>query len=249
MSTRKRDQELIEAVFGDGPTTADRYSDAEDEELRRLETLNGLLREHGHREPPRSRQEHLWTRLEARLDEEPTSRGLFDLLPIRSLAMGAAAVVVIAVVSVAILRIGTPAVPTSDRLPSAASNHLEAGDRLDRLIDRATPLLMAVSNRSGDAELHAINISSEQRLANDLANESRALREMANGSLTRRDRRLIAELEVVLMQVANTDPSAGSTEIAMLRETIEDRQLLFEFALRDLRETAASPRPERNQNV
>jgi hypothetical protein len=111
--------------------------------------------------------------------------------------------------------------------------------RLDRLLERTTPLLLALSNRSVDVPDLAIDTHGEQRLAARLAAESRTLREDGAASLSRRDRALVAELEGVLLQVANTPSTTGAGTQSLLRQTIEDRQLLFEIALRDLRRARA----------
>ena len=250
MSTNN-DRRHLETVFGDdqGTLPGGHLDEADREELRQLESLERMLTEHGHREPGESRRQHLWTRLEGRLDEAPARRRASGLLPTRAILMGAAAIAVIAFATVALLRMGTPLSSPSEAPVRSADVENEAGDRLDTLIHRATPLLMAVSNRSHGDELSAIDITSEQRLATRLAGESRALRECTDCNLTRRDRMLVAELEAVLMQVANTGPSARSGEIALLRETIENRQLLFGFALRELRKTAVAPRPERSRDA
>ncbi len=251
MSTRKKRRQLIEIVFGDDENALqDIEADATDrDELRQLEDLKGILTEHGHREPPESRREHLWSRLEGRLDEAPERRRFLAALPARAFLVGAAAMAAIAIAAVLFQRV-SPVSPSPAAIP-AQTVHAEgeSGERLDNLIQRSTPLLMAVSNRNHEDELQAIDVSSEQRLATRLAEESRSLREASEEFLTRRDRRLVAELEAVLMQVANTDPSADGGEIALLRETIEDRQLLFEFALREIRRAAEPSRPERSRDA
>ncbi|MCP4898163.1 MAG: hypothetical protein GY906_14415 [bacterium] len=248
MSTRKTDRDLMDAVFGDGETTQHHIAD-DREEMRRLEQLKSMLSEHGHREPPESRREHLWSRLEDRLDEAPTRSWLLSFLYLRPALMSATAILTVAIAVFVVWL----AAPQGNLQPEPSIQiveaEIEAGDRLDTLIRRATPLLMAVSNRSDDDELHAIDISIEQRLATKLAAESRVLRETSESALPRRDQRLVAELEGVLMQVANTNPSVGGNEIALLRETIEDRQLLFEFALRELKRSDALARPERSRDA
>ncbi len=248
MSTKKYDRDLMDAIFGDAE--AARLSNASDsEELHQLEQLKSLLAEHGHREPPESRREHLWSRLEHRLDEAPEPRKLLGALSLRPVLMSTAAIFAIAISFLGLWRMGPQGFQPSVTPTQLVETEVDAGDQLDALIRRATPLLMAVSNRRADDELLAIDISFEQQLATQLAAESRGLRERSERALPRRDRRLVAELEGVLMQVANTNPSAGENEIALLRETIENRQLLFEFALRELKRSNAEPRPERSRDA
>jgi hypothetical protein len=248
MSTSKQDNDFMEAVFGDAEAVQ-ASSAADREELRQLEQLKSLLAEHGHREPPESRREHLWGRLERRLDEAPKPRWLPGALSRRPMLTSAAAIFTIAIAVLALWRTVPQGFMPPETPTQLVETEVDAGDQLDALIRRATPLLMAVSNRRADDELHAIDISFEQQLATQLAAESRDLRETSESTLSRRDRRLVAELEGVLMQVANTNPSAGENEISLLRETIENRQLLFEFALRELKRSDAQPRPEGSRDA
>jgi len=254
MSTGENRDRFIDSVFGDRDAPARDQLDGRDRvELHELEDLRTLLTDHGHREPPAQRRAELWSRLEARLDENRPRRRQLELRPSRNL-LAAAAVVLLAIVTVALLRGRTPAPERPDAATRTAAVAVEDRSiadtqRLDALIDGATPLLMAVSNRSRPDQLRAVDIRSEQRLATSLADGCRALRESPDNTLKRRDRNLLAELETVLLQIANTEPSTGGGEIALLRRTIEDRQILFEFALRELTRTDAAAAPERSHDA
>lgn len=219
------DRRLIDAVFGEETVNLDELDSDSLREVAQFEQLDRLLSTAGRREPDASRRQHLWTRVESRLEEEPSGRRTAMRWGTGLASLAAAVIIVIVVLPRnAPVPDLTAAIPTlSAPVPDEASAAL----RLDRLLERSQPLLMAVSNRPPGGTLGL-----ERRLAADLAVESRAVVEDLHHRRTRRDRELAAELEAVLLQIANANKA---NDLVLVRSTLEDRRILLSIALRDMR--------------
>ncbi len=224
------DRRLIDAVFGEGSINPDELDKDSRREVAQLQELDLLLSTAGRREPDASRRHHLWTRIESRLEEKQP--GLTSISRWGAVMASLSAAFIIAVLALPrnapvpelTAAIPTPSVPVPDEASAAL--------RLDRLLKRSQPLLMAVSNRAPGGTLGA-----ERRLAADLAIESRAVVDELDHRRTRRDRELAAELEAVLLQISNAN---RANDLVLVRSTLEERRILLSIALRDMRRARAA---------
>jgi hypothetical protein len=229
--TDDRDR-LADTVFGDrGPIDRDALEPNARRELEQLEALDRLLAGRGRREPPPSRRAHLWTRIAARLDEPAAHRAP------RRLVWAAAAAAVVAL-AIALAALG-PVAPTGPG-PVAVTATPPADDSLDRLLARSEPLLMGLANRPADGPLE-----SERKLAASLAADSRTVADRLDPRRRDRERELAAELEAVMLQIANAD---RPEDLELVRATIEERRILLAIALRGIRRAALDVDPDRRKD-
>jgi hypothetical protein len=203
------------------------------------ERLVELYHEHGRREPDPARLERVWERLEPRL-EARSSR------PVRRRArfvLAGTAAAAWAAVMIAAVFLGPPARERPVALsptPAAETAGKAATARLARLVDRTTPLLLAVANEPGAPGPRA----PARRLAERLAGESREIAHDLDRAGFEQERALTAQLEAVLRQLANAD--AGASGGRLVRDALAERRLLLQLALHDLRRPGGgAPGPAR----
>ncbi|MEW5875492.1 MAG: hypothetical protein AB1752_09950 [Candidatus Zixiibacteriota bacterium] len=119
-----------------------------------------------------------------------------------------------------------PSVPVSERTSSPTDDAVErvlAGE-LAAHFERTSILLTDVVNTSGNG---AVDLGFRRERANELAADSRLLRQTANRRGMRSVTLLLDELERVLIEVANSSPELPGDQYENLRESIEGQDLLF----------------------
>lgn len=175
-----------------------------------------------------------WSRLRPALDAlDRAPRPARLRLPYPAAAALAAALVVLGVGLGVLLRPPAPAVPPSAEAPTAAGVDAELG----RYLERATPLLLAIANRGGASEA-SYDPAVERRLAARLAAEAADLRRELQERGRRRRAALVSDLEVVFLQIANLPASEYVRGVEMVRATIDDRALLFQLSVEEMRRLA-----------
>lgn len=220
----------IDAVFGDGSRQAGPAEAAEDRLVAELKALDRLLKNH-RRIPAEAHRQHLWTRLETRLEADRHRR----LARVR-LRLAVAIPLVAAALVLVVLTVGRSVTPAPQRTatagsaPTSAAPELELATRLARLLDRSEPLLLAISNRPGTSVL-----APERDVAAELSEEWRSLAADHPHRLRRGDRQLVAELSAVMLQLANAE---HRNDLELVRAILEDRHILTALALRASRREA-----------
>jgi hypothetical protein len=150
----------------------------------------------------------------------------FGVLPRRWVAIAAMAVVVIAAFLAGRYSPGTrPSQPSGET--EVAENVRErilmvaVGDHLERSQMVLVELVNARPQRSG------IDISDEQRWAEDLIETNRLYRQTASMSGDAGLTSLLEELERVLLDVVHEDPRLSAARLNELRQRIESKGILF----------------------
>lgn len=131
----------------------------------------------------------------------------------------------------------TPAVSASiPPAPAAASHGADPDAAFARFLERATPLLLAVANRqAGGGEVASFDPAAERALAERLAAEASRLGDQLQGRHRRRQADLLADLEIVFLQMANLPRREYRRGIEIVQSTIEGRALLFQLSVEQMR--------------
>lgn len=206
------------------------------------------------REPPF--WEGYWDRLEARMGREaaaaPGRRRPAVSLP--AWAYGAAGALFFIALGVFIGRTivrPRPELQQTARVtssPGAVETAIEAGSdaaplavRASRYLKRSRVLLLAVVNADPrDDEPLQLNLALRKKTSEDLLREAAVLKK-GLGSSDRRLERLISELEMILLQIANLAPEPDDADIAFIRAGVESRDILFKINLSEVRRAAGKP--------
>jgi hypothetical protein len=120
-------------------------------------------------------------------------------------------------------------------LPSPASSDA-AGTSVDAdlrsYLESARPLLLAIVNRrTEDAAAAGLDLSLERRTAQRLAGRAGPLVERLGAERRRRERDLVAELELVLLQLANLSEHEQAAALTTIQEMLANRSLLIQVEL------------------
>jgi len=123
--------------------------------------------------------------------------------------------------------------PGSDTAPVAV--------RASRYLKRSRVLLLAVVNAGPrDEDPLQLNLALQKKTSEDLLREAAVLKQGLGGS-DRRLERLISELEMILLQIANLAPEPDDADIAFIRASVESGDILFKINLSEVRRAAGKP--------
>ena len=207
-------------------------------ELAALRATVALL--DGARPAPAARSD-AWARLAPALDAidaERERRRVWWPFAVRPLRVAAAAAT-LAVAAVAVL-VATREHPVVTPATTAITAAAPLDTRLELYLRRSQPLLVALANRDAEASAAAFDAVAERRLARELARDGRALATELRGARRTRDTALVGDIVVLCMQLGNTPGNRYRASVALAREGIEQRDLLFALSVQELRRSGAT---------
>jgi hypothetical protein len=202
--------------------------------------------------------ESYWDRLERRMAAEAGGRGAPASAPFRPArpvpalrwAAGAAGALLILAAGIFIGRNvlrppAQPTIATQAAQPGAGPGGrtaLDAGTaeaalplRASHYLRRSRVLILAVVNSDLQTEESlSLNLPLQKKASEALALEAAALKKEI-GSGDRRLERLISDLEMILLQIANLKPEPDVADIEIIRAGIESRDILFKIRLNEAR--------------
>jgi len=202
-----------------------------------------------------------WDRLEARmaLDEGRTARetGRIARRPwMPGWAFGAAGAVLLVSLGILIGRTvlrprpetGLPVRTASTEAGPGERAPLETGSvepalavRASRYLKRSRVLLLAVVNSAPvEEDPFRLNLPRQKMASEELLREAAVLKKGFRGS-DRRLERLVSDLEMILLQIANLASEPDASDIEIIRAGVESRDLLFKINLRESRRPDGRP--------
>lgn len=206
--------------------------------------------------PQKHAPDRLWGRIASELDQPNVSR-IHDTVPawrnwlrrpMPVVQLGFA--IAILVVGMLVGRYILP--PQSDTLRLQVSQQSPAelaalNVRASHYLERSKMLLVGIANLEPHGD-ERIDLSLEKAYSVDLLREADFLQEKLPAGKNERLRRLVAELELVLLEIANLEAESDFEHVDLLKSGIEQTDLLFKINLSGLNEekpakaTAASGR-------
>ena len=200
-------------------------------------------------DPPEEFWEGYWARLERRMAAEagksPADRAVAPSRPRRAgfvprWAYGAAGAAIMLAAGIFIGReIGRrtelPGVAASAVSPAEETLAMRAAHHLKR----SRMLILAVVNSDpGAGDSFGLNLPLQKKASSALKVEAAALKKEIGGA-DRRLERLLSDLEIILLQIANLEPDPDGAAIEVIRAGVEDRDILFKIRLSEVRRPAA----------
>ena len=198
--------------------------------------------------------EGYWDRLEARMAHEAEAPRMRRTLRIPSWAYGAAAAVLLVTLGIFIgrtlLRPREELVPmartTSSETAGTGQPALETGAaapafavRASRYLKRSRVLLLAVVNSEPrEEDPFRLNLPLQKKTSEELLQEAAVLKKGLRSS-DRRLERLISDLEMILLQIANLASDSDDSDIEIIRAGVESRDILFKINLSEGRRPSA----------
>ena len=179
--------------------------------------------------PERASLDNLWQKIEPSLDRVDAER--YRELPRRNLAGWSAAFTAIAASVILYFSAFTPDSGTSSPLPPIVSTDPINPDLMNYL-DRAQVMLMQVANTESDS---GPVIPIRQSFARDMAFEANMLSGGGDIGVKSGQRKLLRDIEFLLLQIANLDESNMAEGVALLQQYLEVNSILFKIRLMEMR--------------
>lgn len=197
--------------------------------------------------------ENYWDRLERRMADEAAGEpaGRRRRFAIPRWAYGAAGALFFVTLGIFIGRTlfkpGVEPVILTGAASPAGEPGLEAGspspllaERASRYLKRSRVLLLAVVNSDPlSGESFSLSLPLQKKTSAGLAREAAVLRKEL-GSSDRRLERLISDLEMILLQIANLKADADVSAVEIIKAGVESRDILFKINLNEVRRSAGN---------
>jgi len=113
---------------------------------------------------------------------------------------------------------------------------VELASRTQNYIERSKLMLLALVNFDPETEdSYALNLPYQQQISKELVQEASYLKSKLADSGQRRLENLIADLEVILLQIANLESEYDFDAIDIVKEGVNRRGILMQINLTDIR--------------
>ncbi len=113
--------------------------------------------------------------------------------------------------------------------------------RASRYLKRSRVLLLAVVNSDLRAEdFFRLNLPLQKKTSDELVKEATVLKKELRSS-DRRLERLISDLEMILLQIANLKSDADISAVEIIKAGVESRDILFKINLNEARRSIGKP--------
>ena len=145
----------------------------------------------------------------------------------RAIALSAAACLIIAVV---LYRAGPPPVSEAELSLSAAPPDAGEPELLGEYLRRSKALLIELENKAPEGK-GPLNVSVERAISRELVQEGRRL---TMWPLDVHSAALVADLEPIMISVANSGETMGAGDVELIRTGIRQRNLLFKVRMAEL---------------
>jgi len=218
------------------------------EELVRIQAVFQALDAMPVPDPGEDYERRVWQQLSPRLPERRPGwwKGFFETR--RLVAVGAMAALIVAA-----FILGRVSHPTGPGVPAADVGKVRehvlvvaVGEHLGR----SEMVLVELTNAEPKKSQKLINISAEQRRAEDLVEENRLYRQTALHDGDTAMASTLEELERVLLDIANSPDEVTPAQFESLQKRIESKGILFKVRVvhQDLREREKATKPSPDQN-
>jgi hypothetical protein len=127
-------------------------------------------------------------------------------------------------------------------LPASQSADLSV--RTSRYLERSRVILLALVNFDAQKkDVFGLNLPRQKEMSRELVNEASVLRGDLKAAKERRLERLIGELEMILVQLANLKGEADLPSIEIIKAGAELKDVLFKINLSEMRRESDKVRP------
>ncbi len=106
--------------------------------------------------------------------------------------------------------------------------------RADRYIDRSKILLLGLMNFDPSEDIEAISLPHQKRISDELISEAADLKDKFNKPSQRQLKELIADLEVILLQIANLETEFDLSGIELVKNGVDRRGIFLKINIREM---------------
>jgi hypothetical protein len=202
------------------------------------------------RDPGPDFWEGYWGRLEKRLDAEPVprpargrSRRPFAFFPAWGFRFAAAAALLVVGILIGrtLLRPPAPRVartmpPTLAPAPGAGVEQASAPVlRARDYFERSKLILLGLVNYDpGASDVYGLDMPLQKRLSRELVNEAAGLKSDLKAPADKRLRELVADLETILIQIANLESENDLDSVELVKRGVEEKGIFLKINLTEI---------------
>jgi len=119
-------------------------------------------------------------------------------------------------------------------LPAASSGDLTS--RTSRYLERSKVILLALVNFDpGKQDVYGLNLPRQKEVSGELVKEASILKGELRTAKERQLEKLVGDLEMILMQIANLKSEADLPTVEIIRAGVEHKDILFKISLNEMR--------------
>lgn len=131
---------------------------------------------------------------------------------------------------------GTPSV-----LPASSAGDLSL--RTSRYFERSKVILLALVNFDPEKkDVYGLNLSRQKEVSTELVKEASALKGDLKNAKQRKLEKLVGDLEMILMQIANLKSEYDLPTVEIIKAGVERKDVLFKISLSEMRRTEKKSR-------
>jgi hypothetical protein len=131
---------------------------------------------------------------------------------------------------------GTPSV-----LPASGTGDLIL--RTSRYLERSKVILLALVNFDPEKQdVYGLNLPRQKEVSNELVKEASALKSDLKNAKERQLEKLVGDLEMILMQIANLKSGYDLPTVEIIKAGVEQNDVLFKISLNEMRRTEKKSR-------
>jgi Putative zinc-finger len=202
------------------------------------------------RDPGPAFWEGYWDRLAKRLDAEPAPRPVrrrafrsFALFPAWAFRAAAAAALLLVGILIGRILLRPPAprfVRTTPPavVPAPGAGVLQASTPVLRARDyfeRSKLILLGLVNYDpGASDTYGLDLPRQKRLSRELVNEAGSLKSDLKAPAEKRLRELVADLETILVQIANLESANDLDAVELVKNGVEEKGIFLKINLTEM---------------
>lgn len=211
------------------------------------------------RDPGADFWEGYWDRLEKRLDAEPRpaprpvrGRALrpFALFPVWGFRFAAAAALLVVGILIGRTLLRPPAPRVAQATPPAVAPAPGAGVeqastpvlRARDYFERSKLILLGLVNYDpGTSDVYGLDLPRQKRLSRELVNEAGSLQSDLKAPAEKRLRELVADLETILVQIANLESANDLDAVELVKRGVEEKGIFLKINLTEMGPSPKAP--------
>lgn len=196
-----------------------------------------------------------WNKLEDKIEEQNKSENFFQgiLKKLRfnlkpALQFGSA--IALIVIGVLIGKYGfTDGTELTSDPVIATSNIVNASlqQRTDRYIQRSKVLLLGLVNYETDEEFEDVNFNRQKEISQDLIKEASFLKAEYSDGSKKRLKKLISDLEVILLHIANLEAENDIDGIEMVKSGVDKKGIFLKININEMQNANRSINSENSK--
>ncbi len=136
-----------------------------------------------------------------------------------------------------------PTVAMRSAQPEEQSYRQAVDDRAERYLEKSKVLLLGFVNSNGDLRPGTLDVDRERDISRGLVQEASYLKENLTGRSQQKLRRLVEELETILIEIANLEEEEDLPDVEMIRDGVGRSGILMKINVHQMKDGVEEERP------